>query len=90
MLKRIDASLSQSIRAMSAGRSARAAAIWLAAILCAAGVLIAAASLLVPDTVMVYRRRGAEIPMDWVLWITGAVVCLFAARALMIRDRVET
>jgi hypothetical protein len=89
MLKRIDASLIQSIRAMSGGKSARAAALKLAAILGAAGVLIAAASLLLPDTVVLYRRRGADIPMDWALWIVGGVLCLFAARAFMIRDRVE-
>jgi hypothetical protein len=89
MLKRIDASLIQSIRAMSGGKSAHDAAITLAAFLGAAGVLIAVASLVVPDTVVLYRRRGADIPMDWALWIVGGVVCLFAARAFMIRNRVE-
>jgi hypothetical protein len=38
---------------------------------------------------VLYRRRGADIPMDWALWIVGGVLCLFAARAFMIRDRVE-
>ncbi len=88
MLKRIDDSLAQSIRALSGKQTARAAATKLAIFLGAVGLLIALASVFVPDTAMLSRRRGAEIPVDWALWVAAVVFALFGLRAFMLRSRV--
>lgn len=89
MLKRIDHSLALSIKAMSGKQTASAAATKLAIVLGVVGLLIALASIAVPDTAMLGRRRGAAIPVDWALWVAAVVFILFGLRAFMIRGQVD-